>query len=305
MAQTIKLKRTSVQGKIPSTSNLDLGELAINTYDGRIFFEKDDGTFSIQEIFTTDSNITGSLNLNGAITASSLQITGNTIIDGNLTLGGNITIGDSTTDSISVSADFSSSLIPDSGSTYDLGSSSKPWNEVHADTIYGDGSGLTGISVDQVASVTASFSNQSTINVSHNFDTRNVLVSTYDSSYNELIPQTVSLTDSNTVQIVLSSANSGHVVVAKGGHVVSGSIEATNISGLGDEIQTLTSYRQDVTGASFYTITHNLDERYPFVQAWNTSNNTQEQPLDIESTSVNVISVSFSGNFEGKIIVKK
>ena len=291
MAQTIKLKRTSVQGKIPSTSNLDLGELAINTYDGRIFFEKDDGTFSIQEIFTTDSNITGSLNLNGAITASSLQITGNTIIDGNLTLGGNITIGDSTTDSISVSADFSSSLIPDSGSTYDLGSSSKPWNEVHADTIYGDGSGLTGISVDQVASVTASFSNQSTINVSHNFDTRNVLVSTYDSSYNELIPQAVSLTDSDTVQVVLSAAHSGHVVVAKGGHIL--------------DTSELTSYREDVSGASFYNITHSLDEAYPFVQAWNTSNNTQEQPLDIESTSVNTITVSFSGNFEGKIIVKK
>jgi cytoskeletal protein CcmA (bactofilin family) len=96
MAQTIKLKRTSVQGKIPTTSNLDLGELAINTYDGRIFFEKDvDGTLSIQEILTTDSDVTGSLNLNGAITASSLEITGNTIIDGNLTLGGNITIGDS------------------------------------------------------------------------------------------------------------------------------------------------------------------------------------------------------------------
>ena len=155
----------------------------------------------------------------------------------------------------------------------------------------GDGSGLTGISVDQVASVTASFSNQSTINVSHNFDTRNVLVSTYDSSYNELVPQTVSLTDSDTVQVVLSAAHSGHVVVAKGGHIL--------------DTSELTSYREDVTGASFYTITHNLNERYPFVQAWNTTNNTQEQPLDIESTSVNQITVSFSANFAGKIIVKK
>src|SRR6056300_1541334 len=78
MAQTIKLKRTSVQGKTPTTSNLDLGELAINTYDGRIFFEKDvDGTLSIQEILTTDSDVTGSLNLNGAITASYINATGN------------------------------------------------------------------------------------------------------------------------------------------------------------------------------------------------------------------------------------
>src|SRR6056300_459885 len=85
MAQTIKLKRTSVQGKTPTTSNLDLGELAINTYDGRIFFEKDvDGTLSIQEILTTNSDVTGSLNLNGAITASYINAngSGNSILVG-------------------------------------------------------------------------------------------------------------------------------------------------------------------------------------------------------------------------------
>jgi hypothetical protein len=169
----------------------------------------------------------------------------------------------------------------------------------------GDGSGLTGIQVDQVVSVTASFDNQSTINVSHNFDSYNVIVSTYDTNYSQIIPQTVSLTDTNTVQVVLSAAHSGHVVVAKGGHVVSGSTAADNISGLSTKIQELTSYREDVSGASFYNITHNLNESYPFVQAWNTSNDTQEQALDIESTSVNQITVSFSANFAGKIIVKK
>ena len=40
MAQLIKLKRTAVSGKIPSTSNLELGELAMNTYDGRLFLKK-------------------------------------------------------------------------------------------------------------------------------------------------------------------------------------------------------------------------------------------------------------------------
>jgi len=723
MAQTIKLKRTSVQGKIPTTSQIDLGELAINTYDGRIFFEKDNGVETIQEILTTNSPSTGSYNVGaisasnditasnlflsgnanidgnvtlggnitigdttsdsviisaelssslipdihatfdigssskkwnglfvqsaflesasigdvslpgsnivssseqvvsylsnqdvnlgtGDISGSNLYLSGDANIDGNIVLGGNITIGDSTTDSITVSADFSSSLIPDSGSTYDLGSSSKTWNEVHAETLYGDGSnitnitvdaaatvsstftnsssitishnfntrnilvavydnqnnqilpqnvntsnldqvvitlssaqsgtvvvakgghiisgsandsnqlngqnasyyldydnftnipsgivsgssqtianlptgvvsgsqsdargqlgldtgdsptftdltlsgdlvvqgttttlntttfnvedniielnyggtateggifvkdstggsttsgsllwdatndywkagisgseskvllangdsivsssaqtilhlggtdiisgssqldgttigassdivasgsfsgsykgdgsGLTGIQVDQVASVTASFSNQSTINVSHNFDTRNVLVSVYDSLYNQLIPQTVSLTSADAVQVVLSAAHSGHVVVAKGGHIVSGSADDSNqlngqlasyyldydnftnipsglVSG-SSQIVAATSYREDVSGASFYNITHSLDESYPFVQAWNTSNNTQEQPLDIESVNANVITISFSANFAGKIIVKK
>ena len=375
MAQVIKLKRTAVQGKIPTTSNLELGELALNTYDGRIFFEKNDGSPSIQEILTTNTTNSGSLNLTGAVTASSLEISGNTTIGGDLTLEGQLTIGDASTDSVNVIASLSSSLIPNNNLSFDIGSTSRKWSnsyigtsnvdvqniidtrsgqnysltiganstgdrfhvatnnsanagivlssrnstntskqklsfsgsafEFGGGTLTGDGSGLTGLSVDQVATVTSSFDNQSTINVSHNFDTYNVNVSTYDTNYSQLIPQTVSLTDTNTVQVVLSAAHSGHVVVAKGGHVVSGSTAASNISGLGDEIQTLTSYREDVSGASFYSITHNLNESYPFVQAWNTSNNTMELPIDVESTSVNAITVSFSANFAGKIIVKK
>lgn len=379
MAQVIKLKRTAVQGKIPTTSNLELGELALNTYDGRIFFEKNDGSPSIQEILTTNTTNSGSLNLDGAVTASSLNITGNTTIGGDLTLEGQLTIGDASTDSVNVIASLSSSLIPNNNLSFDIGSTSRKWSNSYigtsnvdvqniidtrsgqnysltiganstgdrfhvatdntanagiilssrnagnttdqklsfsgsafefgggtvSGTFSGDGSGLTGLAVDQVATVTSSFDNSSTINVSHNFDTYNVIVSTYDTNYNQLIPQTVSLTDTNTVRVVLSAAHSGHVVVAKGGHVVSGSTAASNISGLGDEIQTLTSYREDVSGASFYSITHNLNESYPFVQAWNTSNNTMELPIDVESTSANAITISFSANFAGKIIVKK
>lgn len=40
----IKLKTTSVPGKVPTTSDLILGELGINTHDGTAFLKKDDGT---------------------------------------------------------------------------------------------------------------------------------------------------------------------------------------------------------------------------------------------------------------------
>ena len=233
MAQVTKLKRTAVQGKIPTTSQIDLGELAINTYDGRIFFEKDNGTPSIQEILTSNSDSTGSFNIgdlsaSSFISASSLNISGNANIQGNLTLGGNITIGDSTTDSISVTADFSSSLIPDSGSTYDLGSSAKPWNEVHGKTLYGDGSNITGITVDQSATVSYTFTNQSSVTVSHNFNTRNILVAVYDNQNNQVLPQNVNTSNLDQAVITLSSAQSGVVVVAKGGHIVSGSADDSN-----------------------------------------------------------------------------
>ena len=70
MAQTVKLKRSSVAEKVPTTSDMELGELAMNTVDGKVYFEKNDGSPSVQTILTTDSQTTGSIDLTGAVTAS-------------------------------------------------------------------------------------------------------------------------------------------------------------------------------------------------------------------------------------------
>lgn len=43
MAVAFKLKRSSVSGRKPDTSSIDFGELAVNTYDGVIYFKKNDG----------------------------------------------------------------------------------------------------------------------------------------------------------------------------------------------------------------------------------------------------------------------
>ena len=56
MAQTIKLKRSATAGAIPSTSNLALGEVAINTYDGKMYIKKDvSGTETVVEVGTGTS----------------------------------------------------------------------------------------------------------------------------------------------------------------------------------------------------------------------------------------------------------
>ena len=53
MSNTVVLKRSSVQGKTPTTSDLALGELALNTTDGNLFFKKDaSGTQSILSVAT-------------------------------------------------------------------------------------------------------------------------------------------------------------------------------------------------------------------------------------------------------------
>ena len=50
MANTIQLKRSSIASKVPTTTQLSLGELALNTYDGRLYTKIDDGTASIVEL---------------------------------------------------------------------------------------------------------------------------------------------------------------------------------------------------------------------------------------------------------------
>jgi hypothetical protein len=74
---TIKLKRSNVQSNVPSLGDLTLGELAVNTFDGKIFIKKNDGSDSLETIVTTHAQITGSIELTSAVT-SSFQLIQNT-----------------------------------------------------------------------------------------------------------------------------------------------------------------------------------------------------------------------------------
>jgi hypothetical protein len=81
MANLIKLKRSATSGNNPTTSNLELGELAINTYDGNLFFKKSvSGTESILSVAT----LTGTQTLTNK-TLASPNVTGNiTFADGSV-----------------------------------------------------------------------------------------------------------------------------------------------------------------------------------------------------------------------------
>jgi len=59
MANTIKLRRSATSGAVPTTGQLALGELAMNTFDGKLFIKTDQsGTESIAEIGAGGSTIT-------------------------------------------------------------------------------------------------------------------------------------------------------------------------------------------------------------------------------------------------------
>ena len=76
-----------------------------------------------------NAQISGSANSTGSF--GRLEVAGNTNLTGDITVGGNLTLGDAASDSVSISADLTSHLIPNADATYDLGSSSQGWNDLH------------------------------------------------------------------------------------------------------------------------------------------------------------------------------
>jgi hypothetical protein len=93
---TIKQKRSSVAGKVPTTGQLELGELAVNTFDGKLFLKKSDGTEEIVEVGARWGDFTlGLVNTelvfrwNGT-ELMRLDSSGNLILSGNVTAFGDL-----------------------------------------------------------------------------------------------------------------------------------------------------------------------------------------------------------------------
>ena len=188
MAQNIILKRSAVPGRVPDTGSINLGEVAINTFDGKLYFKKSGSVESVETIVTTDSITSGSLfvseditiqrdlyvvrdvitdgdidasgSLSGSglsindtlnITHNNFQLSGSAAITGSLTVMGAI---NATQFNINV---ISSSIIFESGSSkfgntsddiHSFTGSVEVTGSVTATSFVGDGSGLTALSVD-------------------------------------------------------------------------------------------------------------------------------------------------------------
>ena len=56
---------------------------------------------------------------------------------GNISADGNIALGDADTDSIDFNAEIASNIIPNASNTYNLGTSTKAWNNVHVENVNG------------------------------------------------------------------------------------------------------------------------------------------------------------------------
>lgn len=84
MATVITFKKSSTQNAVPTTSDITLGELAVNTYHGRFYTEKNDGSAAIVEVGSNPASFT----INDAITFPTSDGTSDQVIvtDGSGTL---------------------------------------------------------------------------------------------------------------------------------------------------------------------------------------------------------------------------
>jgi hypothetical protein len=160
MAQIIRLKRTSVEGSVPTTSDLSTGELAINVFDGKVFLRRSGSVDDVREVLTNE--FTGSVNITGSLTATEFV---------------------------------------------------------------GDGSGLTNLTIAQTATLRQAFVG-TTWNINHNLDTLNPIAQAYDGANYQIM------------QMTFPTSVSGSAVVAKGGHIVSGSVDANSITGFDEKVKT-------------------------------------------------------------------
>ena len=189
MAQIIRLKRSTTAGSVPSTSDLSVGEIAINVYDGKVFLRRSGSVDDVREVLTNE--YTGSVNITGSVTATEF---------------------------------------------------------------IGNGSGLTNLTIAQTATVRQAFDG-TTWNVNHNLDTLNPIAQAYDGANYQIIPQSVRIIDEDNIQMTFPESVSGSAVVAKGGHIVSGSVDADNIAGFDEKVTTRLNADGVFSGSAQVTLT--------------------------------------------------
>ena len=106
-----------------------IGTTKLNFGDSGTFVQQSsDGILNVQA--DTRVEITGNVSM-----SANLNVAGNIHAVGDITFeggsGGNITLGSANDDNVVFSADVNSNIIPNTDATFDLGSSSQGWNDLH------------------------------------------------------------------------------------------------------------------------------------------------------------------------------
>lgn len=154
----IKIKRSAVAGKIPTTTDLQLGELAINTYDGKVYIEQDQGAVGVGTTIVvinpwsvgTGTNAyntyftAGSVGVGSTVPTSKLHVVGNTLVTGIVTASGGFNLGISSAGTTITSGPVTRLNFVGSGNTFAV-------NGTTVDISISGGGGGSNVSISTVA----------------------------------------------------------------------------------------------------------------------------------------------------------
>jgi hypothetical protein len=305
MSQIVKLRRSSVSGQKPTNSNLQLGELALNTTDGKVYMSKSGSLGpSVEELISTNTVNTGSINISGSFNLDGNQtITGSlystNYISGsqiwgdgsnliNIPLSGVtnlVTISgsfDNRINNITSSLDsinnFSSSVVLTSqtGSMTVL-SASFAATAAFALNAGGGGSAIGSYSTLVVTSAASTWS------FAHNSGQQYPIFQVFDNNGLVVIPSQIRTIDEDLAEIIFPSPQTGRVIASLGG-------------GNGTT--------QEFTNSNLWVVNHYLGTDYPDVTIWD-SNRNIIFPNRIESVNTNQIKVYFSAPVTGHVSVSR
>ena len=158
----------------------------------------------------------------------------------------------------------------------------------------GDGSGLTNLQLSQATAVTDQFINATFKRVEHNFNSKNVIVAVFNENDEVIFPDSIKTVDDNNVDVTFHSARTGRVVVNRGGHIVSGSINITEN----------TAYEDVFDNVTTKTVVHNFNTRNVFVSTFNEAGYLMF-PQNTRVINENIVQLDFISPTSGRVVVGK
>ena len=320
MAQIVKLRRSSVAGKKPTNAQLELGELSINTHDGKVYFAKSGSLGpSIEELVSTNTVNTGSLYLTGDITASSF------IGDGSKLTGLSTTLKISGSAGFHEDFNISSSVITIDGTNginvtpymnridLTIGTITGSLNvsgSVSASAFVGDGSQLTNLpAAANVLNISGSDGQNTSVDLLNSYlaiTGSGLLTASLSNGGLELsVPEiggisAIYIADAGTIQGTASYFDFLGTGVSA---TVNNGTASINISGGGGSGLSDGSYVfLDVTVPSTsWQFDHNLGQRYPIFQVYDVDGKVLI-PGEIVTVDSNTALINFSSPQTGKVI---
>jgi hypothetical protein len=101
--QKILQRRSNTSGSVPTTSSLFVGEIGLNTYDGKAYIHKSGSAESIEQLVVTNSETLGNINILGTgsfneiVVSQDINVTGSVFVGGDIVGQGDIDFGGSVT----------------------------------------------------------------------------------------------------------------------------------------------------------------------------------------------------------------